>query len=171
MKLRLMATAILFNGNDLLMMKRDPGRELHPNMWAAIGGHLEPEEMNDPTAACLREIQEETGFLQGDIEDLHMQYILIRRRENELRQQFFFIGRTRRRDAIQTREGELHWIPKEDVLHSERNIPFVYRALLEHYWEIGPAPHLWVGTAGWTDIQRPGTPALHWIPLIDPQVL
>ncbi|WP_238322922.1 NUDIX domain-containing protein [Gorillibacterium massiliense] len=171
LNLRLMATAMLFNGGDLLMMKRAPTRSLHPNFWAAVGGHIEPEEMNTPLKAILREIQEETGLTEQDLTGLRMQYILVRRKDDEIRQQFFYVGETLRRDVGLTEEGELHWIPQEEVLHEERSIPFVYRALLAHYFEFGPAPHLWMGTAGWTDIAAPGTPAIHWIPLIDPHVL
>jgi 8-oxo-dGTP diphosphatase len=166
-----MSTAVLFNGNDLLMMKRSPERTLHPNYWAAVGGHLEPAEIRDPFAACLREIREETGLRSADLANLRMQYILIRLKDDEIRQQFFFIGDTLKRKLGTTEEGELHWIPRDAVLQPERSIPFVYRALLEHYFRYGPAPHLWVGTAGWTDFDRPNTPAIHWIPLVDPLIL
>ncbi|WJH32553.1 NUDIX hydrolase [Paenibacillus sp. CC-CFT747] len=171
MRLRMIAAAMLFNGDDLLMMKRAPERTLHPGMWAAVGGHLEPQELNDPETACLREIHEETGLLPHEIRNFKMQYILIRLKDNEIRQQFFYIGETVRRNVSETGEGELHWIPRKHVLQEDRHIPFVYRSLLEHYLTFGPAPHLWVATAGWTDVQAPGTPTLHWTPLLDPNVI
>jgi 8-oxo-dGTP diphosphatase len=168
MKLRLLSTAVLFNENDLLMMKRSPNRTLSPGMWAAVGGHVEPYEIADPRAACLREIEEETGLPESDIRDLTLRYILIRLRGSEVRQQFVYFGRTAGRALGETTEGELHWIPLEQV--SDRNIPYIYRAVLEHYFRNGPAPHVWVATAGQEDTDAKGSPAMHWAPLIDPEV-
>jgi 8-oxo-dGTP diphosphatase len=66
--LRMLSTALLINSKDeLLMMKRSLNRTLSPGLWAAVGGHLEPHELNHPRAACLREIAEETGIGHADI--------------------------------------------------------------------------------------------------------
>ena len=170
MKLRLIAAAMLFSGDDLLMMKRSPERTLSPGMWAAVGGHMEPFEMNDPESACLREIHEETGFLPEDLQEFKLQYILLRRKEDELRQQFFYTARTTKRDFIECSEGSLHWVPKEQVLAPDRPISYVYRAMLEHYFSFGPASHPWIGTAGLTAKTDTNTPSIHWLPLLDPQV-
>jgi 8-oxo-dGTP diphosphatase len=164
---RMMATAVLFNGNDMLMMKRSLQRTLNPGMWASVGGHLEPQELNDPRSACLREIHEETGFHPEEIIGLRLQYILIRLNQSEIRQQFVYIGETVRRDTMQTDEGELHWIPKGQVL--QRDIPFIFHELLDHYFHYGPAPHIWVGTTGIIG-EAPPKPLVHWTALIDPLV-
>lgn len=161
-KLRLMAAAILWNGNDMLMMKRSPSRTLSPGQWGAVGGHLEPLEIADPRAACLREIEEETGLQPHEINGLRLQYILIRLNGQEVRQQFFYIGETARRDVGPTDEGELHWIPRSSVLN--RDLPFVFRSLLEHLLHQGDFPHVWVGTAG-----RFPKPNILWAPLTDPE--
>ncbi|MCL6456948.1 MAG: NUDIX hydrolase [Gorillibacterium sp.] len=150
------------------MMERSVTRTLHPGSWAAVGGHMEPDEIADPEAACRREIMEETGFGTEDIVDLKLQYVLLRLKEDELRQQFFYVGQTRRRDFVNTAEGLLAWIPQAEVLHADRQIPFVYRSLLAHYFTFGPASHPWVGTAGLTNA---GLPIIHWLPLLDPTVL
>jgi 8-oxo-dGTP diphosphatase len=163
---RMMATAMLFNGNDLLMMKRSLSRTLNPGMWASVGGHLEPEEINDPRTACLREIHEETGLQEHEIQDLHLQYILLRLNQNEIRQQFIYTATTSRRDIVQTDEGVLHWIPREQIL--EREIPFIFHTLLEHYLIHGHAPHIWVGTAGYNDLAKP---VVQWTALVDPLIL
>ncbi|MDT2287821.1 NUDIX hydrolase [Paenibacillus larvae] len=54
----------------------------------AVGGHVEPGEIRNPRAACLREIQEETGIEENQIKQFRLQYILIRLNQQELRQQF-----------------------------------------------------------------------------------
>lgn len=166
LRARMMATAVLFNGNDMLMMKRSMKRTLSPGQWAAVGGHLEPEEINDPKAAVLREIDEETGLKANEIQDLHLQYILIRLNQQEVRQQFIYTARTTRRDVGQTEEGELHWIPREHVL--ERDIPFIFKSLLAHYFQHGPSPHVWVGTAGFDEESQA---TVHWTELKDPQLV
>ncbi|KQX49077.1 NUDIX domain-containing protein [Paenibacillus sp. LMG 31458] len=163
--LRMMSTALLWNSqNELLMMKRSLTRSLSPGLWAAIGGHLEPSELNNPRAACLREVWEETGIEHDEIQGLRMQYVLLRLNGQEVRQQFFYIGTTDVNPRIVTPEGDLHWIPKEQVL--ERPIPFIFRCLLEHYFSVGLTEHPWVGSAG---IQLDtGEPTIHWNPLVDP---
>ncbi|MBC8080764.1 MAG: NUDIX hydrolase [Gorillibacterium sp.] len=168
MKLRLLSVGVLFHGDDLLMMKRSATRTLHPGTWAAVGGHMEPFEITNPEAACRREIFEETGFDSEDIKGLKLHYILLRLKGDELRQQFFYIGETSRRDFVDTDEGFLSWVPKQEVLQGDREIPYVYRSLLAHYFTFGPTRHPWVGTASMTS---DGEPIIHWLPLLDPVIL
>lgn len=166
--LRMISTALLMNEhNELLMMKRSLKRTLSPGLWAAVGGHLEPYELNNPRAACLREIMEETGITEDEISGLRMQYILLRLNKTEIRQQFFYIGRTNQNPKFNTDEGELHWIPRDKVL--QRPIPFIFRSLLEHYWQHGDSPHPWIGSAGLT--QHSQKPVIHWNPLLDPDMI
>jgi 8-oxo-dGTP diphosphatase len=161
----MMSTALLFNSkNELLMMKRSPNRTLSPGLWAAVGGHLEPDELNNPRAAVIREIFEETGLREEDISGLRMQYILIRLNRDEVRQQFFYVGRTDVRPSVRTDEGELYWIPEAAIL--DRPMPFIFRGLLKHYLAHGDSEHVWIGTAGLTELER--MPTIHWTPLIDP---
>lgn len=160
---RMMAAALLFHGGEMLMMKRSPNRTLNPGMWATVGGHMEPAEINDPEEAVRREIFEETGLTRSDIADLRLQYILIRLNRQEVRQQFIYTARAARRDVSETDEGELHWIPREEVL--DRDIPFIFRELLAHYFRTGPSSCVWVGTAGYDAASQP---AVHWTALVDP---
>ncbi|WP_438444307.1 NUDIX domain-containing protein [Gorillibacterium sp. sgz5001074] len=168
--LRLMAVAMLFNGGDMLMMKRSPNRTLSPGMWAGVGGHLEPSELGDPRAACLREVEEETGLRPEEIRDLELKYILLRLNGTDLRQQFVYTGRTDRRDVATTEEGELHWIPKEEILN--RDLPFVFRSLLAHWLSEEPSDAVWMGTATLEDAgsghpEEP-RPVIRWVPVRDP---
>lgn len=167
MRLRLLATAVLWNGNDLLMMKRSPHRTLSPGMWAGIGGHIEPNELADPQATCLREIEEETGLQVSEISNLTLRYVLLRRSENEIRQQFVFFGETTTRTLSDTDEGTLHWIPSEQVL--DREIPFTFRSMLEHYFHYEPASYPWIGTIG-LSLTTEHIPHVIWAPLLDPLV-
>lgn len=155
---------MLFHGDELLMMKRSAKRTLNPGMWAAVGGHLEPDELGRPRDACLREIAEETGLLEHDIEALTLRYVLLRNNKGELRQQFIYSGRAKRKDVIDTDEGELHWIPRADVL--DRDIPYIFRATLEHYFRVGETDFAWVGIARANP--QTGEAGVDWVPLTDP---
>lgn len=163
---RVMAAAMLFHGGELLMMKRSMQRTISPGKWAAVGGHVEPEEIGDPRSAVLREIHEETGFTPGDIQELKLQYILIRLNGQEIRHQYFYTGYTAHKETTQTDEGDLHWIPLEHVL--DREIPFIYRSLLQYHFDHGTPEHIIVGTAGLNSQQEP---VIHWTELIDPIVV
>ena len=70
MESRLVAGALLSCGNQVLMMKRSEHKALAPGVWSCIGGHLEPDEINTPSQACLREIWEETGIAPERIHNL-----------------------------------------------------------------------------------------------------
>lgn len=168
-KLRLLAAAMLFHGGELLMMKRSPHRTLSPGMWGIIGGHMEPREIGDPRATVLREIEEETGLRPADVQDLSLRYILIRLNGLEIRQQFIYVGRALKREVADTEEGELHWVPRSELL--DRELPFVFRPLLEHYLSEPDSGLVWLGTAG-ADIMEDGTrrPYVHWQPVTDPGV-
>lgn len=164
MECRMMAAAMLFYGDELLMMERSPNRTLNPGMWAAVGGHLEPDELNRPRDACYREIFEETGFARDDIEELTLRYILIRNKDGELRQQFIYSGKALRKNFIDSDEGTLHWVPLPQVLN--REIPYIYRMALEHYFRVGPCEHAWVGIANFDE--QESRPRVDWVPLSDP---
>ncbi|TCL65961.1 8-oxo-dGTP diphosphatase [Hydrogenispora ethanolica] len=134
-RLRQMAAAFLANGEDLLLMKRAETRELAPGLWAPVGGHLEPAELNDPAAACLREIWEETGIRPERLADFKLRYIISRLRGAEIRLQYIYFGRTLDRFFHPTGEGELHWIPAAQALSLE--MAPTSRLLLEHYRRTG----------------------------------
>ncbi|MEI7025254.1 NUDIX domain-containing protein [Paenibacillus sp. y28] len=168
MKLRLIAAAVLMTDQELLMMKRSPSRSLSPGVWAAVGGHMEPGEMASPREAVLREIAEETGIPSSRITGLTLRYILIRQKENEIRQQFMYFGRISRLTLPACDEGTLHWIPFSEVL--DREIPFTYRSMLEHYFTHGEAKHVWIGTISQAGSDEDSKPQAFWSPLRDPGV-
>ncbi len=161
-RLRQMAAAFLFNGDDLLLMKRADTRELAPGLWAPVGGHLEPAELNDPAAACLREIGEETGLDRAALTDFRLRYVINRLKGEEIRLQYIYFGRTLTREVATTREGELHWIPRELVFR--RELAAVSRLLLEHYFTVGRFDgKIYVGTMAASGRE----PKVDWAELAD----
>lgn len=133
MKLRNIATAFLINDDDVLLMERSITNKRMPGFWYGVGGHIEPEEMNNPLAAVLREIYEETGLKENNLEDLYLKYILMRRDGDETVINYIYFGKTNTRCVVQNDEGTLHWIQKEEVLN--RKFFDVLKLALEHYFE------------------------------------
>ncbi len=134
-RLRTVCTAFLRNGDDYLLMKRSANRKIGPGFWYGVGGHVEPAEINDPHAACLREIIEETGFSEEDILDLCHRYIVMRRGGDEIVVNHFFFGHTRTREFSESDEGRLFWVPADKVL--DHSFFDAIRLTLERYFEEG----------------------------------
>jgi len=53
-------TALLRDGNRILLCHRSPRRHWYPDVWDLPGGHVEPGEL--PGAALARELREELGI-------------------------------------------------------------------------------------------------------------
>jgi 8-oxo-dGTP diphosphatase len=53
-------TAILRDGNRVLLVHRSPRRRWYPDVWDLPGGHVDPGER--PGAALAREMREELGI-------------------------------------------------------------------------------------------------------------
>ncbi|MEN8098420.1 MAG: NUDIX domain-containing protein [Chloroflexota bacterium] len=159
---RLMSVAFLLNGDRILFMRRSLNAELLPGMWASIGGHLEVEEINDPRAACLREIKEETGLTENDVVDLLLKYVVLRRKGNEIRIQYIYFGSTHTEDVGTTEEGELHWIQIDKAF--ELDMSATSRFILEHYTRLGSKTDcVYVGTI---DVEH-DKPVVRWAALRD----
>jgi len=56
----LAVNALIFSEGKLLLLKRAATKKVDPNLYAGIGGKVEPHE--DFYSALLREIEEETGL-------------------------------------------------------------------------------------------------------------
>lgn len=123
--------AFLYNDGKYLLMKRADNRKINPGYWSGVGGHIEPYEINNPLAACYREIEEETGISYNQITSLELLYIITRRSKDEIRQSYIYFGQTTVTDVIQTDEGELFWIPYVELL--AREYTATYAAMLEHF--------------------------------------
>jgi len=165
MEVRQMATAFLFHENRVLMMKKSGSRVYPGVFWTGLGGHLEPNELNHPRQACLREICEESGLGEQDLRDFSLKYILLRLKEDEIRQQFVYFGKTVRTDAVPSEEGELFWVGAEELPTLQTSK--IVQLMLEHYLTHPDSNDVMVGTIA------PGperVPQIQWARLIDPMV-
>ncbi|MCQ6557663.1 NUDIX hydrolase [Paenibacillus mendelii] len=95
MEFRQMTSAFLFNSrNEVLLIKKPSGRLFNGEHWSSIGGHLEPEGLNQPMIGCYREVFEEAGIHRHDLMDLKLKYIVLRKKVDEVRQHFIYFGST-----------------------------------------------------------------------------
>ena len=123
--------AFLHNNGKYLLMKRAETRSIAPGVWSGVGGHIEPDELNEPLTACYREIKEETGIIHDNIDSLDLLYIITRRSNDEIRQSYIYFGETKQNEITQTDEGDLFWISETKLLN--RKYTKTFTAMLEHY--------------------------------------
>ena len=161
MNIRILSGAFIIEGNSFLMMKRADHKKIAPGMWAGVGGHAEPNEMNNPKATCLREIYEETGIEERHLKELNLRYIILRRNKAEITLIYYFIGFAGNRYfEDKTPEGKLYWIDGDELFN--RPMSFEIKSLLEHYIEHGHTKNeISVGVVSADD----SGPSMNWIGL------
>lgn len=81
----------------------------------------------------MREIYEETRITENDIDDLKLIYIILQRVKNEIKVFYIYFGNSTKREVIDTDEGKLYWIPKDELLN--REFTDTIRIALIHYLE------------------------------------
>ena len=135
-KLRNMTAIYLMQNDNMLLLYRVGSRVVAPS-WCGVGGHFEKDELNDAKAAVLRELNEETGLCEKDIENLKMRYITLRNKNGEIRQNYYFFADLKENAVLKTDcdEGKLEWVPMKCVL--ERDMPFTAKQMFEHYMSTG----------------------------------
>jgi 8-oxo-dGTP diphosphatase len=165
MEVRQMSTAYLSHNEQFLMIKKSGSRLYNGEFWSGLGGHLEPSEINTPKEACVREIFEESGISRSDIHHLKLKYILIRIKEDEVRQQFVYFGEVpgKKPTLIPSEEGELEWMAPTELLHL--HMSSINRFMITHYLENPDVSCVMVGTLTMGEDQ---TPHIQWAALKDP---
>lgn len=142
-----MTSIYLFRGSQMLLLWRVGSRVVTPS-WCGIGGHMEEPELRDAQAAVLRELREETGLLPSDLEALSMRYITLRRKNGEVRLNYYFFAQLR--EGVEPRipcdEGTLQWHDEKAV--NGLSMPFTAQAVVAHYLREGRFNHtLYAGVA------------------------
>lgn len=107
---RQMTSIFLIRGNRILLLYR-VGSSAIRDSWVGIGGHVDPDEIRDPTQAALRELEEEVGLSPDQIRDLTLRYVSLRDNGEELRITYYFTATLPpgTPDPEECTEGELRW--------------------------------------------------------------
>lgn len=135
-KLRNMTSIYICHQGKMLMLYRVGSRVVDPS-WCGIGGHFEKEELNDPWACVLRELEEETPLKKDMLQNLTFKYVTLRLKKGEIRQNYYFFADLKDDVSFDftSDEGSLAWVPLEEVMKKE--MPLTAKFMLDHYLKIG----------------------------------
>ena len=136
-KLRNMTAIYLFKNDKVLLLFKQGGRVVS-NVWTgSAGGHFEEGEVNNAKACMLRELKEELGLCETDIENLAMRYVTLRYTNGEIRQNYYFFADLKDdtdENFIST-EGNLKWFSLKETADLE--MPFTAKYVVQHYISTG----------------------------------
>lgn len=136
-KLRNMTAIYLLKNDKVLLLFRQGGKVVNEVWTGSAGGHFEEYELNDAKACVLREMNEELGLDESDIENLALRYVTLRKTGGEIRQNYYFFANLRdgSGDDLTSNEGKLQWFPLDAI--SELKMPHSAKYVMKHYCEVG----------------------------------
>lgn len=136
-KLRNMASIYISKKDKMLLLFRQGGRIINDVWIGSAGGHFEEFELNDARACVLRELQEELGIGEKEIENLALRYVTLRRGQGEIRQNYYFFAELKDGvdENLESNEGISKWFPYEEL--SELEMPYTAKYVVEHYLKTG----------------------------------
>ena len=91
-KLRNMTSLYLKHENKMLLLYRIGSKAISDSYTGTAGGHFEKDELNDARACVLRELYEETGTTEQEIDNLSLRYVTLRLKNGEIRQNYCFFA-------------------------------------------------------------------------------
>ena len=143
-KLRNMTSVYLTGDKGILCLYR-VGSRVASNRWIGSAGvQFAPEELNHPRACVLREMQEELGLTESDVEGLTLRYITHRLMEGEIRQNYYFFARLKEDRELWSTEGNLRWMSFDEI--PDLYMPVSAKHMILHYLKEGRfTDHLYCG--------------------------
>jgi len=118
------------HGDDVLLLRGAPDKQLWANRYNGIGGHLEPGE--DVYSAARREIQEEAGI---PITELRLRGIITVAPEGDEPGVllFVFTAQALSRDVRASAEGQPVWVARDQIgtLDVVEDVPVVLKWALD----------------------------------------
>ena len=130
-RLRNMTSVYLTDEEGILCLYRMGSRVANNLYVGSAGGHFEQDELNDPKACALREMREELGLTESDIDGLRLRYITHRLKNGEIRQNYYFFARLKEKRELDSSEGVLRWVPYDDIPNLE--MPVSAKHMILHY--------------------------------------
>ena len=102
----------LRNGSDVLLLKGATNKRIWANLYNGVGGHIEVDE--DIYSAAKREVLEEAGLSVSKLNLRAVVNIDAGKRDLGILM-FVFVGWTEERETVSSNEGELHWLPANNL--------------------------------------------------------
>ena len=134
-KLRNMTSVYLTGEKGILCLYRIGSRVANNKYIGSAGGHFEKDELNDARACVLREMQEELGLTEADVEGMKLRYITLRLKNGEIRQNYYFFGKLKSDRSLESTEGRLQWFSYEEAEKLE--MPASAKHMMLHYLKVG----------------------------------
>lgn len=134
-KLRSMTSVYFADDRGLLCLYRIGSRVANNKYVGAAGGHFEPDEVADAKKCILREMYEELGLTEADVDDLQLRYITYRLKNGEIRQNYYFFARLATQRQLMSTEGTLRWIPYGEL--PQLDMPVSAGHMIRHYLSTG----------------------------------
>jgi len=134
-RLRNMTSLYLTCDSGVLCLFRIGSRIADHTYIGSAGGHFEEDELNDPRACMLREMNEELGLCESDVQDFTLRYVTLRLKNGEIRQNYYFFARLKENRPLSSTEGILRWIPYEEL--PGLNMPISAKEMILHYAHTG----------------------------------
>ena len=121
---------LVFEGGDVLLMKRGAHRRVFPNQYNGLGGHVERDE--HPGETAVREVMEESGISVRDVRLCGIHYIDAGAADTGIVMYVFTAQADSRDITVTTDEGTLEWIPVERVAELDvvEDLPIVLPKIL-----------------------------------------
>ena len=135
MKLRNMTSLYLVKDEQVLCLYRIGSKVVKNKYIGSAGGHFEPEELNDPRKCILREMGEELGLTEADVEGLKLRYITHRYMNGEIRQNYYFFAKLKEERQLSSTEGILQWFSFREI--PGLNLPISAKHMILHYLDTG----------------------------------
>ena len=158
-KLRNMTSIYLLKGEKVLLLYRQGGRVVNDVWTGSAGGHFEDYELNDAKACVIRELNEELGLCELDIENLTLKYITLRRAKGEIRQNYYFFANIKDDvdDNLVSNEGRVNWFSLNEIRDLE--MPYTAKYVIDHFCSIGQFTNeMYAGVANGNEVVFVGLP-------------
>ena len=127
----------MLKDDKVLLLFKQGGRVVTDVWTGSAGGHFEENELNDAKACVLRELKEELGLEEENLQNLSLRYIALRSTNGEIRQNYYFFANLKGdvTSDLYSNEGTLQWFSLEEV--NVLDMPLTAKGVIEHYCEIG----------------------------------
>lgn len=129
-----MAGIYIINDTQILMLRRTKKDSF--DHYYSIGGKFEEGELNNPLQCVLRELKEEAGIEEKDLDHIHLKYIAVRKEKTYFSQNYIYFANLKKEINLPIcNEGTLEWIEISNVF--QLKLPASSLACLKHYSSYG----------------------------------